>query len=581
MTAQHVTPSELPEGRICKSINVPNSREWLGIFDKILLSATEEWNWQQSPDGTVTVEETVAFWQSVLADYWDEAACATGGDIPAPFWDDPDGADAGEALPASEQEWYEELAHWIITGFLAITFTPSAAIFYYTTIRPARIAFRARDYGAVAEILIDGVLQGEVDTFSGVDQVIYYDFDVPLSEALTALDVVPAKIEIRHSGTANPDATPTVDGYALEVVRDYFGRDSTNAPLTRVNDDGEIETSIDGGITWVENPDADPRNQVIFPPLTGSDVSCRAANSIVKAIEDTFDELLTGMANGGSAFGGAWLLVGLLAGKFGGTIGAAFFGAPVVAIAVFLITAIIDATIAIVSAALDEEVYDKLRCIFIVLVDGEGRMPEENMPRLYAAIYQELDTLPAQILDLFFDFVGFGGLSNFAALDLDPLLGCACCPPSLINYSEPFTDGGRWQTFIGKFGANADVRGVYDPTVGRTALGSVKSTVLGVDKWCYATVDLGMECNVRNVQFYSRSSTSPGGTPVRWRIAWYDENFVLLGENTALSSTSTSWALRSNVMDVDGIRYVAVGMSASAPAFDLWIDDLNFLYGVP
>lgn len=572
-----LTPNEIPEATTCRSLLIPDDVDIVAAVSGALLPLTKQYNWEQF--GTVTPEEIA---EAMMTMYvaWLSDACAAGGEVPAPFWDDPDGADSDDELPPEEQPWYEELSHWIIAGFLAITFTPAAGIFYMTTIRPARIAFRARDYGAVAEILVDGVLQGEVDTFSGVDQVIYYDFDIPVPGGFSASAFDPVEVIVRHSGEHNPDATPTDDGYAIEVIRDYFGRASDGQPVSRVGDDGILEVSLDGGETWVDAPQSDPRNQNLFPPLTGGNEQCRAAASAVEMIDATLDELLTGMANGGSAFSGAWLLVSLLAGRFGGVFAGLFFGAPVVAIATFLISFIIDAGIATISSAMTPAVYDKLRCILSVLMDTSGRMPEANMPRLYAALYAEIGGIPAQVLDLLFDFIGAGGLSNFAAQDADPTTPCVCCPPSVVTFSEPFTGGAGWRTQIGIWKAGAPQGGVYDETVGRTALGSVRATnPTGSQLYADALIDLGQACRVRNAAFYTRSSDSPGGTPTGWQIAWFNAAGVLLGSSGSLVSTSTTWALRSNVMDVTGVRFMNFRFYGN-PGRNLYIDDISFLWSV-
>lgn len=182
MTARHVTPSTLPSGRVCKSINIPSSLEWLGIFDKILLSGTETWEWQQLPDGAITVEDTIEFWQTVLADYWDEAACGAT-DYPTPFWDEDTSVD--DQSPAETQVWYGEVTNpeavaaeltfvenatiWVFTGFVAYAAGVGAAIFFHTVAEKWVLAWRRGDVGEVIRVIIDSAEYGTVDTTSAAE----------------------------------------------------------------------------------------------------------------------------------------------------------------------------------------------------------------------------------------------------------------------------------------------------------------------------------------------------------------------------------------------------------------------------
>jgi hypothetical protein len=50
-----------------------------------------------------------------------------------------------------------------------------------------------------------------------------------------------------------------------------------------------------------------------------------------------------------------------------------------------------------------------------------------------------------------------------------------------------------------------------------------------------------------------------------------------MGYNSGVVSTSMSWTLRSNAMDVSGIRYLEVVFLLGG--YDIWIDDVSFLLG--
>lgn len=198
----HVTPKALPTGRICKSINIPNSREWLGIFDKLLLSATEEWQWQQLPDGEITVEETIIYWETVLADYWDNAGCAVPDEVPTPYWDE--ATDLDDTAPAETQTWYgifdgtfqETVENFVIAGFIAATGEIGGAVFFLTIAPKFRLAWKTGDLGGIIRVFVDAADMGTVDTYSATEGVLEKDYigdpEVSEHEVMMVLEELPA-----------------------------------------------------------------------------------------------------------------------------------------------------------------------------------------------------------------------------------------------------------------------------------------------------------------------------------------------------------------------------------------------------
>ena len=155
----------------------------MGIFDNLLLIATEHWQWQQAPESEITVEQTIEYWQAVIAAYWDNAACATSGGIPTPFWDE--AGDVDDQEEPETQTWYghitnpeaepeeltfvENAAIWAFTGFIAfasyeVGFAP--AIVFHTIAPRFVLAWKRGDVGEIIRVIIDGAEAGEVDTTS-------------------------------------------------------------------------------------------------------------------------------------------------------------------------------------------------------------------------------------------------------------------------------------------------------------------------------------------------------------------------------------------------------------------------------
>lgn len=73
-----LTPSELPEEVVCRTIKVPNSLEWLGIFNAVLLAGTYYYNWSDDVPGHMTREEAAAAYSEIFYEYLNaDMSCST------------------------------------------------------------------------------------------------------------------------------------------------------------------------------------------------------------------------------------------------------------------------------------------------------------------------------------------------------------------------------------------------------------------------------------------------------------------------------------------------------------------------
>lgn len=249
---------------VCLSIPVPNDPHHRAALWGALTMLTDWWNWQRESYPNERAHAAAAYWLELLTPLMVRDTCTA--DI-APYWDDPAAADADDTEPAlNDFPWYENLADFAVTSFLATTVTPGAAIAITTTVRRGRLLFRRRDWGALVKVFIDGILQTEVDTYSASPDVIAYDYTAPLpagggggveGEILTfaAQDAPPTwNIRIEHSGTANPLAiTAPGGGYAMEVIRKrlYEAEVEEVPPQMRVLND-QLQYSPDSGATWTD-----------------------------------------------------------------------------------------------------------------------------------------------------------------------------------------------------------------------------------------------------------------------------------------------------------------------------------------
>lgn len=73
------TPDDLPGEFVCRTLKIPSSYDWLGIFNKALLTMTNEYNWEQVEDTDMTIPATIEVINLMLVDYWATPDCGDGG----------------------------------------------------------------------------------------------------------------------------------------------------------------------------------------------------------------------------------------------------------------------------------------------------------------------------------------------------------------------------------------------------------------------------------------------------------------------------------------------------------------------
>lgn len=162
---------------------------------------------------------------------------------------------------------------------------------------------------------------------------------------------------------------------------------------TRFNDDGTYEISYDGGVTWQDGSDFDPRyTSPQFPPLPGDPGSakkCDAANSVLVQVKDKIEGFHNQFAIAGSAieFVSACLTI-IVAGILVALTGGASLG--------FFIPLIIASFSAIWNIGADvydgfftELVYDDLLCIVYCHVSENGTFDDAAISAIISDCYSK------------------------------------------------------------------------------------------------------------------------------------------------------------------------------------------------
>lgn len=267
----YLTPDDVPEDSQCRIFQIPNSTAWLANFMGALLPLIYSENWQEY--GALTPDEAADTALDIIWEAYNNSYCTL--DVPAPYWET--AANADDELPTSAQGWYgelaagaalvaapggflafdapddyhwtEKIADWIITGFIAIAFTPAAGIKYITFVPRARLAFRRQDWGAFARIFVNGILDREIDTYSPVEDLINVEVDLT---GYAANEDGSREVWVANSEDHNAEATPTADGYGIAVVRKRIDEGQVMSFELRQNPDNscQMQQSIDGGETW-------------------------------------------------------------------------------------------------------------------------------------------------------------------------------------------------------------------------------------------------------------------------------------------------------------------------------------------
>jgi len=193
-----LTPPNLPGQTQCRSLEIPSSQAWLGIFNQALLTLAQAYNYEQVNETDLSPETVAAYCYQVY-EAWLESTCVK---IPTPFWDDV--TDTDDEFPTEIQPWYgyvtdpdlpageltfvERAAIWTFTGLLAVSATPAAAIAFNTTAPSFVLAMRGDSFGEVIRVLLDGEDAATVTTSGDPDELV----EIPLfgDPDLTTHDVL-------------------------------------------------------------------------------------------------------------------------------------------------------------------------------------------------------------------------------------------------------------------------------------------------------------------------------------------------------------------------------------------------------
>lgn len=397
--------------------------------------------------------------------------------ISAPYWDDENGDDLsgdpaeGEGAPwygilLGESTWQEQIEDWLIAGFLAWAGAPGAAVQFLTVAPKFRLFFKTLDIGGIVKIFVDASEYGTVDTYSATPGIASMDIVIPPSMGFAAEDVDTHTLWVEVTGDHNADATPDENGqYPVFIVRKRLYEAELASPSvapafqTRYSPStGIYQVSTDGGSTWTDAPQADPRNITYAPPVTGDNASCDVAYRVTQVLKQ-LEEALVAQLN---------------AEVTDATVAAGFVGIltpfiPGLAIAIAVIILAIDAMaalgVSIIEAAFDDTVWRNIECQIYLTLSGAAQVDATLFADVQTAITDHVGGTAAQVVNYLLSIMGYGGFNNVAGASA----GTDDCSDCGVVCLTP-----AGQTGMGEPGCSGDLGFHYD------GLGATSSTNNGV-----------------------------------------------------------------------------------------------------
>ena len=229
-----------------------------------------------------------------------------------------------------------------------------------------------------------------------------------------------------ESGTIDQQVITDLQNGLIERL--MMGCCPDNSILSRYTPNGHYQQSNDGGATWADSPQSDPRNpQPMFPPFLpdgSTEEKCSYADSVVQLISI---QLVSNLADDATAANIIDVVITVvstimaaLATTVVGEIVAALFGAIAIAITILGVAAF--------KAAMTSDVFDRLRCNLSQNMQADGSFTQTNLDAIYDRITSEETGIAAIFLHGVFATFGVIGLTNASHAGFGTAQTTNCCP---------------------------------------------------------------------------------------------------------------------------------------------------------
>jgi hypothetical protein len=271
----------------------------------------------------------------------------------------------------------------------------------------------------------------------------------------------------------------------LDVGRPTMGCGcGSNGLPSRYSDDGVFQVSYDGGATWTDAPQFDPRNNVTLnPPLEGADgddKKCKGAANIKRHMENQADKFIAD----GSAWGNVSDLISIAIAIliFVGIVGT---GGALTPLLLALCGSLMAVGVTAFEAAMTPTVYATFQCIIYCNMQNDASFTDAQVTTIVNEIYGQLDGVAAEYLARTVEAMGASGLTNMARTASGEAADCSGC--GCGGCVENF------QTYFGIEASRTDttitVTGVYVPQDGKyhAQIGTKPADGTPGSECCYIT----------------------------------------------------------------------------------------------
>lgn len=432
----------------------------LGALDQGLLPYT----WDGDADAVQLAQNRWTLLKEQIAN-----PVCTSDRVPTPFWDEDSADDADDTANVEDQPWYGDIVIiddrltfvenafiFVVAGFIAYAGLPTAAISFIPIARQFVVTAKSNPLGGIVRFLADAVEIGRVDTYAPSDGVVSTSLIMPEpTMGFTAEDVTYPTLWCELLPD-NPHDLPSV---SMSIIRSRLSASDVSGNPTRIrfNDEtGTIQTSPDGGTTWVDNPEADPRYGMAFlkPPPGTATAQCDTAANRVKWVRDFINNCISALGVASEMFQIANIALTAYELLFAeaGLIVDLIFG-----VAELITEAGGDA----LNAAFSTTVYDALLCLFFCDANSDGSYDEARFDALVADIDSSADinATARAILDLILGAQGWNGVNN-AGMVGGQTGDCGTCDCGWCLQTNFADDDGGYAPLDPSLG------GVYSPGTG-------------------------------------------------------------------------------------------------------------------
>lgn len=274
-------------------------------------------------------------------------------------------------------------------------------------------------------------------------------------------------------------------------------------PLVRIDENGHYQQSDDGGATWHDAPQFDPRNSIPrippSPPTSTDNAKCAYADSVVNHFKEGFVDLLEEGQTVEEILG---FLTGIAEAVFGPLTGPIGWIVPAL---LAIATAIVAVGISAVTAAFTSGFWNDLRCLIFNNMNADGSFSQGQLDYIYSHVPG--GAITTVIIDSWLAAIGTTGMTNAAHLAKGSTsTDCGCLYCDLRNWGVWTFDGVPAGTIVTRDDTSITISSVVHPTLGYNVIGLASDDDMHCCGWVSSDFSVGNPDNTNG--FYKPCGTS-------------------------------------------------------------------------